>query len=515
MADQNIEAVFDTPPATGDPNARTIRAVALPTKAVTQQWGRTLRILPNSVTLADRVPLLRDHDDSKAVGKLISSEVTERGLEVVFKVSKTPSGDEILTLAQDGCLGVSLGLRFTESDLQVVGDELHLTNAVAFECSTTPLPALVGADILAVNMSARPKQVHRGKKAAAMPKDTQADVAALSGKMDDLVTLLSSRPEPQPVAVVMEEPPPTFSVRDLKLSMSGDRAAAERIEKVLEARFAVTQGNAQALVAQGYKPELYQGERPFTRTLAQLTSSDTIPNNNSFSVPYLKDAPGPWVADHVSGVEPTLAGGAVWDLQVVVPKPLSGKVSIVQEALDLSDGKVTDLLWSKFTTEFEKAKETRLAAFLDALTLPPSQVVDVDGTDSDLADAFDEVMLALQEPDRFAGVAAAPGLFRDFFRARDEDKRKTFAAVNPVNADGTLAGVGRRMLDINGVMAVQSRDTDASYLVDKSILWQWSTVPQRFDIRTRVASLEVGFFAYETHACLDLSGVIRINHASA
>ena len=109
----------------------------------------------------------------------------------------------------------------------------------------------------------------------------------------------------------------------------------------------------------------------------------------------------------------------------------------------------------------------------------------MDGTDSDLADSFDSLMLSLRE-DRWTGLAAEPALHRDFFRARDLDKRKLFSAVGQVvNADGSANN--RRVLDLNGVMAIQSRDTTSSYLVDKAALWQGSTIPTRFDIRTRVA----------------------------
>jgi hypothetical protein len=497
--------------AEGDAESRVLRGIACPPDATVERWGRTVRIPTGSVRFGERTPLLGYHNDAQPIGKLISSEWTDAGLMVAFKVSEVPAGDEALRLAADGVLGLSMGLRIEESAVRAVGTDLVLTDSLAFEVSVTPLPALAGADILSVTFTA---ETHM-EGAATMPEeiDVAALNATLKGVTDTLVTL-SQRPVPQPVApaVVTREPVPEFSVQDLRLSLAGDHGATERLERHFLARFAVSEQNTSALTPTGYRADLYVGERPYVRTLSQLITQETLSNNASMDVPFLKNATGPWVSDHVQNVEPDLAGGAVWDTQSVKPKPLSGKVSIVQEALDLTGGQVANMLWNIFLAEWEKALERKMAEFLDGLTLPPDQVVDVDGTDSDLADSFDSLMLSLRE-DRWTGLAAESSLYRDFFRARDEDKRKLFAAVGQVvNADGSANN--RRVLDIGGTMAVQSRDTASSYLVDRNALWQGSTIPTRFDIRTRVASLELGFFAYQVCACLDPSGVIRINHAA-
>jgi Caudovirus prohead serine protease len=506
--------------ATANTNARTIRGVVVPHEAEVERGGRILHV-PTNLTFGSKTPLLAHHDQAQPLGKMIASEVDpELGLVCTFKVSRTKLGDEILQLANDGVLGLSAGLRIDPEQTVDLDGEVWILTAECFEISAVTTSALKGADVLAVALS----QLHT-EEVAIMPskETTPADVAALSAKVDDLVTLLSSRPEPQPVTVVTREEP-LYNLdgnggrydftQDLKLSLHGDRAAAERIEQHFIEKFAVTQGNVSPLTPQGFRNDLYVGERPVQRVFTQIISQGSIPDNNPFGIPKLQNATGPWVRPHVADVEPTEAGGAVWGTQVVQPQPNSGKVRVLQEALDLSGGQVATMLWNKFLAEAEKELEARIVTALSDLTLPADQIVTLSGDGVDLADSWDDLVTDLAEPDRFSGVALETSAFKAFAKSRDRDGRKLFPSVGQiVNGDGSMTP-RLRSIDLGGLTGFQAKSASASFIVDASCVWQWSTVPVRFDLKTMVKDMAIGFWMYACEAVIDTSGVIRIEYSA-
>lgn len=512
----SIEVDFPgLPPASGDVESRTIRGIAAPPDATTQRWGRTLRIPHGSVTLADRVVVLRDHDETRATGRLVSGEWTDRGLEVVLKVSQTPAGDEVLQLAADGVLSLSLGLSFSQDDLRTDGDEVELTRSTAFEISTTPFPALAGAEIYAVTFAdtaTTTNQLHTG---ATMSNDDTAALTETIASLRDAVVTLSDRPAPAPapaLPAVQREAPQPFPAEDFKLTLSGrDQGAADRLNAFMIERFSsTTVGDAKSLQPDGFLPALYvAGSPPFSRVLTQFLTQAGIKDINAFSFAKLTNPGGPFISAHTAGVEPTVADSPVWGLTTIQPTALSGKVSVLQEVADLSSAQVLAMIWDMVVMAAEKEMEARVAAMLDGLTLPVSQVIDLSGNENaDLADAFDELHLDLKNPDRFSGMVCSPALYKAFTKARDGDGRKLFPAVGATNADGTANG--RKSIDLNGVTAVASKDITHSYIVDKKCVHQWSSPIQRFDLKTMVKSVEVGAFMYEAHCVNDLSGVVRV-----
>ena len=99
------------------------------------------------------IPLLRDHDPRRAIGKSMEIGEDEFGLFTRNKVSKTQDGDEALELANDGVLtGMSIGFRPIKKDFgRAEGKASRFLREIKLvENSLVLFPANTKARVLAV-----------------------------------------------------------------------------------------------------------------------------------------------------------------------------------------------------------------------------------------------------------------------------------------------------------------------------------------------------------------------------
>lgn len=104
-------------------------------------------------TRTRKIPVNRDHDDMRTVGKLIALHPSRtEGLVCEVRISPTLLGDETLALAADGVLDASVGMGiaprhqvFTEHRMR-----RRILKAFLGHIALTPVPAYEGARVLAV-----------------------------------------------------------------------------------------------------------------------------------------------------------------------------------------------------------------------------------------------------------------------------------------------------------------------------------------------------------------------------
>lgn len=99
----------------------------------------------------------RDHDKGRTVGKVAQFWSSRaEGLVAAVRIAKTPLGDETLALADDDCLGASVGFAVRGSDQELNRRDKTRTIKRAFvdHLAFTPDPAYVGAGVLAVRSAA-------------------------------------------------------------------------------------------------------------------------------------------------------------------------------------------------------------------------------------------------------------------------------------------------------------------------------------------------------------------------
>lgn len=124
---------------------RTVTGIAVPYGQTANIGGQYLeQFVPGAVRSIEDVKLFYAHEEP--IGKIIEGRDTERGFEIVAKVSDTPRGNEVLTLMRDGVLNkFSVGFVPLESERD--GQTVTRTAVDLKEVSVVAFPAFAGASI--------------------------------------------------------------------------------------------------------------------------------------------------------------------------------------------------------------------------------------------------------------------------------------------------------------------------------------------------------------------------------
>lgn len=515
--------------------SRRIRGVAVPAGETARSGGRQFRFAKDSVRWSARVPVLMYHSLSQPVGRLVSSQWTERGLEVELAISKTEAGDEALVLASDQVLGLSIGVDIGPDDARLGKDGvLDVARADGKELSMTPVPAFRGALIDSVALSDESiategvAAVTADPEVAPQPVTLNLDAARLGESI--ALALASNQPAttngpvPQPVpmaSVTRDEPLYRFDgtpgrygfVADLRDAHRGDADAKARLDQHLAATFAVSTSNVGALSPKGNRPDLYVDQLRYTRPLGSLVSGGTLTDGNPFTIPKFGTSAG-LVGDHTEGTEPTPGSFTVTD-QTITPAAISGKAEINREAWDRGGNPAIDtLVWREMTAGYFEQLEAKIGDLLDGLTLTP---VDINGSDADVVNGITGQLVAAQfrrGGNRFSALALNEDLFTALANAADADGRKLLPLIAPSNADGQIStGFGR--VSVGGLSGVPAYGlTDHSYLFVPTSVYQFATAPRRFDFNVRVKSVDIGIWGYHAEFVTRTADVIRIDYAA-
>ena len=511
-----------------DTASRQITGIAVPANATAAKGGRTWRFLDKSVKFAERVPLLAFHDSARPAGRLTAHEWTADGLRVEFSVSRTALGDELLQLANDGVLGLSLGVDVPEGGAKLVGEELHVSDALASEVSLTPIPAFAGSVIESVALSGD----HNGgtampdcnDKPAPPPVTVNLDAAALGAAIGAAIKPpVADGPTPQPIprtstTQVRESAPYRFDgtagkhgfVADALAAHNGNGEAGQRLATFLSETFAVSTGNVSALNPPQARPDLYVAPLRQERPLAGLVSTGTIADATPFTFPKFGTATN-LVNPHTEGVEPTSATFTATS-QVVQPRALSGKATINREVLDAGGSpQVDQVVWQEMTNAAAEAAEERIAALLDGLTLTPVALSASASASRDLTSELVSLQFR-RGGSRFTGLALEEELFTGLVRDVDADGRPLLPIVNPSNANGSTSGTFAAVQIGNTTGVPVWALDDYSYLLVRSSVYQWLSPPQKLTLEWQVATVDIGLFQYSAEAVTRDADVIRISY---
>jgi HK97 family phage prohead protease len=187
MSDETPDAIEQREVITGDlivrdAEKREIEARIVPWNTVIHTSAGREMFAPGafSDTEAGSVVLRMSHQDPPA-GRGLRLEDRDDGAYMAFRVSKTPKGDEILTLASDGVTkGVSVGFETVPGGTEYRDIDDHRTSvytrATLREVSTTWMPAYPQAQILAI----RKKEDAPMAESTAAESTTAVDLSAIS-----------------------------------------------------------------------------------------------------------------------------------------------------------------------------------------------------------------------------------------------------------------------------------------------------------------------------------------------
>lgn len=404
--------------------------------------GRTI-FSENSIQFGKNVKLLLEHEMSKPIGKMLSAEVTDTGIEAKFKLAKTTAGSDALVEAAEGLRdGFSVGVKLNEWASE--DGAMVITSAKLIEVSLVTEPAIDSARVAEV--AASDEQVSEEASASEDQPTTQGEQVS-----DTTVPAPAVETVEAPVAEVQAKSAPMFTAPRVNLNVTPGQYALAQIR--------ASQGDSDArdLVAAldvatvaeniGVVPPTYlrdligiiDDSMPFADSLEQ----GTLPASG---MKFYRPVIGTQATTAVTaeGVELDSTDTTITSLEIDVVK-IGGANIINAELVERSDPSYVDVLLRELAASW--AQKADAYAFSIALGAPgtSSGATLYAGIADGIADAYGVLR---RTPNRFL---ADTGNFAELLAAVDLDGRPLFAAAAPMNAAGlmtqgstagTIAGLG-------------------------------------------------------------------------
>jgi len=404
--------------------------------------GRTI-FSENSIQFGKNVKLLLEHEMSKPIGKMLSAEVTDTGIEAKFKLANTTAGSDALVEAAEGLRdGFSVGVKLNEWASE--NGAMVITSAKLIEVSLVTEPAIDSARVAEV--AASDEQVSEEASASEDQPTTQGEQVS-----DTTVPAPAVETVEAPVAEVQAKSAPMFTAPRVNLNVTPGQYALAQIR--------ASQGDSDArdLVAAldvatvaeniGVVPPTYlrdligiiDDSMPFADSLEQ----GTLPASG---MKFYRPVIGTQATTAVTaeGVELDSTDTTITSLEIDVVK-IGGANIINAELVERSDPSYVDVLLRELAASW--AQKADAYAFSIALGAPGSSsgATLYAGIADGIADAYGVLR---RTPNRFL---ADTGNFAELLAAVDLDGRPLFAAAAPMNAAGlmtqgstagTIAGLG-------------------------------------------------------------------------
>jgi HK97 family phage prohead protease len=404
--------------------------------------GRTI-FSENSIQFGKNVKLLLEHEMSKPIGKMLSAEVTDTGIEAKFKLANTTVASDALVEAAEGLRdGFSVGVKLNEWASE--DGAMVITSAKLIEVSLVTEPAIDSARVAEV--AASDEQVSEEASASEDQPTTQGEQVS-----DTTVPAPAVETVEAPVAEVQAKSAPMFTAPRVNLNVTPGQYALAQIR--------ASQGDSDArdLVAAldvatvaeniGVVPPTYlrdligiiDDSMPFADSLEQ----GTLPASG---MKFYRPVIGTQATTAVTaeGVELDSTDTTITSLEIDVVK-IGGANIINAELVERSDPSYVDVLLRELAASW--AQKADAYAFSIALGAPGSSsgATLYAGIADGIADAYGVLR---RTPNRFL---ADTGNFAELLAAVDLDGRPLFAAAAPMNAAGlmtqgstagTIAGLG-------------------------------------------------------------------------
>jgi HK97 family phage prohead protease len=404
--------------------------------------GRTV-FSKDSIQFNKNVKLLLEHELTRPIGKMVSAEVTDTGIEAKFKLANTSAASDALVEAAEGLRdGFSVGVKLNE--WQSENGAMVISSAKLIEVSLVTEPAIDSARVAEV--AASDEQVSEEASASEDQPTTQGEQVSYTTVPAPAVETVEA-----PVAEVQAKSAPMFTAPRVNLNVTPGQFALAQI------RAAQGDSDARDLVAAlevattseniGVVPPTYlrdligiiDDSMPFADSLEQ----GTLPASG---MKFYRPVIGVQATTAITaeGVELDSTDTTITSLEVDVVK-IGGANVINAELIERSDPSYVDVLLRELAASW--AQKADAYAFSIAAGAPGSSsgATLYAGIADGIADAFGVLR---RTPNRFL---ADTGNFAELLAAVDLDGRPLFAAAAPSNAAGlmtqgstagTIAGLG-------------------------------------------------------------------------
>ena len=469
----------------------------------------------DSIKFNKNVRLLLEHDRTRPIGKLLSYEITDLGIDAVFRVAETAAGNDSLVEASTGLRdGFSVGVKVDAWDNQ--DGVMVISKSSIVETSLVTDPAID---------SARVAEVAASEDSA--PSEEVADA--------------TQQPEGEQVSntTVPEAPAVTEAVEATKVEAAASKPAFYATPRIntnltagqfLEANIKASMGDDEAKMLvkatndtstnTGLTLAPHLNEFVTTsidgRPAVDAISRGVLPGTGmSFTIPKLSTAP---TVDGDSTEGEALGGTEMASTYITVDvKKAAGLQTISWELLDRSSPAFYDELIKELNYAYAKATDRAVVAKLIADgTQATATAADIAGFKSYIGK---ETPAAYAAAGKFAkNIIANTAWWEKIISAEDTTNRPLFTAAQPSNAPGnvgvqSLTGtVMGQNLFVDPHMSITTLIDDSAFLVVPEAVTFYEAPKTQVQVQALAnGRLQVAVYGYYAIATKVGAGIRRWN----
>jgi HK97 family phage prohead protease len=485
-----MEIKFSTDILSANTSRREMKGLIVPFNEAGHTNMGNVVFTKGSITIPENIKLFVEHDMTRPIGRLVSSEETETGILGTFKIGRTNAGDDSLAEAQEGLRdGFSIGASI--DDYKIENEQVLVSAATLREVSHVTNPAFKAAQITEIAAS-ESEQPNESEEVVLDPQTPEIAEEAAEAVTEAKVEAAERR-----MPVIHTTPRLEFSkAKYLENSVRATVFGDEEARNYVRAADDTTTNNA------GLNPT-----RQLTEIINPLSNADrgaidaisraTLPDAGmSFEIPKITAVPT--VAEEGEGDTVTETGMTNNFLSVAVKK-YAGAQTFSVELLDRSAPSFFDELVRQMEFAYAKTTDAAVAtALATGATDGGNRTLDAEGLLEFVADGAADVY---DESLGFArSLVVSPAAWGAIMGLNDAG-RPIYTASNPQNAGGALSPQSLRG-NVAGLDLYVSRNLsgvgDDSMIIVNPESYTWYESP-RLQLRTNVIAsgqVEVLYYGY-------------------
>ena len=466
----------------------------------------------DSIKFNKNVKLLLEHDRTRPIGKLLSYEITDSGIDAVFKIANTMAGEDSLVEAADGLRdGFSVGVKVDAWDNK--DGVMVISASRIIETSLVTDPAIDSARV--------------------------AEVAASEDAQVSETTVSEVQPEGEQVSdtTVPETPAVTEAVEAHKVEAAAPRpafytsprspivSAGSYLEHTIKASLGDEDSRQYVKAADDTSTNTGLTLAPHlnefaTNTISGRPAVDAVSRGvlpaagMSFTLPKISTAPTVTIEAENGALGGTEMASSYITVDV---KKAAGIQTISWELLDRSSPVFYDQLMRELADAYSKYTDTAMvAAFTASGTAASTQAATIAGLKAYIAK---EVPAAYAASGKFAtNLVANTAWWETILGADDSTNRPLFTAAQPSNAPGAVSGqsITGQVLGLNLAvdphMSVTTLIDESAFIVAPDAFRYYESPTTTLQVQALAnGQLQVAMYGYYAIAPIFGGGVRRFN----